>query len=471
MKKIFIIIIAVVVVVVCGMLGFNAYYSGIDAANVPVTPVEIAGEEVLPISAAVEVSVIGDLLYKPLECKLNAEGWQVVPKGAYTDIEETEDTADTAMNLGQLGDAPFYLIVNLPDTMQWTVKLASKDDSDGEIEIDLADEDIVLHKADEYALTLTGSLEKGENGGPSGEFFYKAAFSVKNPDPVFSVGDTDLAQGDVFSLKLENLEDGIEPTLETALGPAIFTKGVPGKEDGDKELISADGFTNWYAAVPISNSRSPGLYTVLVTAGELSYETTVTVVEYEFDYQDMVIDTSTPSVAAAVTGEAIAQFREKVSPLIPLISEERYWNGRFEMPVDLGEYGFISTAFGEVRVTNGNQNTRRSHLGMDIAVSEGEPVNATGSGLVLLAEFLLNTGNTVIIDHGGGIKSFYYHMEAVETEEGTIVQRGDLIGRVGSTGYSTGPHLHFEMRIGEQPISPTFLFEPQAGLYSAIEKE
>jgi len=453
------------------MLGFNAYYSGIDAKTVPVTPVEIAGEEVLPISAAVEVSVIGDLLYKPLDCKLDEEGWQVVPKGAYTDSEEPEEPAEPAMNLGQLGDAPFYLIVNLPDTMQWTVTLASKDDSGGNIEIDPEDEDIVLQKADEYALTLKGSLEKGENGGPSGEFYYKAAFSIKNPDPVFSVGDTDLAQGDIFSLKLENLEDGIEPSLESALGPAIFTKGVPLKEDGDKENIFAEGFTSWYAAVPISNSRAPGLYPVLVTAGELTYETTVTVVEYEFDYQDMIIDTSEPAVAAAVTGEAIAQFREKVSPLIPLISEERYWDGRFEMPVDLGEHGFISTQFGEVRVTNGNQNTRRSHLGMDIAVSEGEPVNATGSGLVLLAEFLLNTGNTVIIDHGGGLKSFYYHMESVEAEEGAIVQRGDLIGLVGSTGYSTGPHLHFEMRIGEQPVNPTFLFEQQAGLYSAIEKQ
>ena len=104
---------------------------------------------------------------------------------------------------------------------------------------------------------------------------------------------------------------------------------------------------------------------------------------------------------------------------------------------------------------------------MDFAVPTGTPVHAGGAGKVMLAEFLLNTGNTVIIDHGGGLKSFYYHMNSVETVVGTIVEQGELIGTVGSTGYSTGPHLHYEMRIGEQPVSPSMLFDPSAGLYSA----
>jgi murein DD-endopeptidase MepM/ murein hydrolase activator NlpD len=250
----------------------------------------------------------------------------------------------------------------------------------------------------------------------------------------------------------------------------VFPCGTPAPDEaaaGDKESAGLSGLADWYAIVPISNSRAPGEYSVAVKAGETIYETIVTVTEYEFDFQDMIIDTSVPSVAAATTNAAIAEFREKVSPLVPLISEEIYWSDLFIMPVELGEEGFISTEFGEIRITNSNPNTRRSHLGMDLAVKTGTPVYASGAGKVLLAEFLYNTGNTVIIDHGGGLKSFYYHMDSVDTVAGKIVERGELIGTVGSTGYSTGPHLHFEMRIGEQPVSPSMLFDRSAGLYSA----
>jgi len=324
---------------------------------------------------------------------------------------------------------------------------------------------VIILKAGDYVFSAEGTLNKTGPEMPSGTVRYRAEFSVKNPDPVFTAGRTELEQGDILSLRLENIPEGIVPEIETELGPVIFTKGVPQLDD--QEIMQPEGFESWYAAVPVSNLRPVGEYQVTVMAGELVYEVTVSVIEYDFPFQNLIIDTSVPSVASAVTAEANREFREKMVPLYSVFTEERLWDGIFEWPIVMVEDDYISTEFGEIRITNGNQNTRRSHNGVDIAASTGTPVLASGAGRVLLAEFLLSVGNTVVIDHGGGLISIYYHMDSVDTEVDKIVERGELVGKVGTTGYSTGPHLHFEMRIGEQPVSPTMLREQAAGLYSA----
>ena len=494
MKKGIIALIVILAVLAFAAFGVIAYYSSCydaaDASSVPAAPIEAAGTEILPHWANLTVPVLKDLegrfpevidilepviedrLYKGLDCMLGQDNtWQVIPEGAEFDMQ------DPAAWLGLVGEAPYSFEIKLPEGMIWSVRIDYREAAGDQAPVFTYEgpgrpvsegpvETMIATKAGEYSLSVQGTLEKGGRSEPYGVFYYSAYFEVKNPDPVFTVGRTELAQGDIFSMKLENVPVGVVPGIETELGPAIFTEGVPENEYGDKASV-ADGLTSWYAMAPVSNSRALGDYPVKVDAGGLSYEIVVTVTAYEFDFQDMYIDTSVPSVAAALTNEAIVEFREKVTPLLPLISEERYWDGVFIMPVDLGEEGFISTQFGEIRITNGDPNTRRSHLGMDLAVSTGEPVHAGGAGKVLLAEFLLNTGNTVIIDHGGGLKGFYYHMNSVEVAAGDFVEKGELIGTVGSTGYSTGPHLHYEMRIGDQPVSPSMLFDPGAGLYSA----
>ena len=75
------------------------------------------------------------------------------------------------------------------------------------------------------------------------------------------------------------------------------------------------------------------------------------------------------------------------------------------------------------------------------------------------------TGNTVIIEHGGGLKTYYLHMSEIDCEEGQIVEKGDIIGLVGSTGYSTGAHLHFEVRIGSYAVNPWRLFDGSSTIY------
>jgi len=96
----------------------------------------------------------------------------------------------------------------------------------------------------------------------------------------------------------------------------------------------------------------------------------------------------------------------------------------------------------------------RMHQGLDIAGEEGQPVRALAAGTVVWAGERGDYGNAVIINHGNGVRSLYAHALTLEVTEGEYVEQGQIIARVGSTGRSTGPHLHLEVRYRGIPINP-----------------
>jgi murein DD-endopeptidase MepM/ murein hydrolase activator NlpD len=116
----------------------------------------------------------------------------------------------------------------------------------------------------------------------------------------------------------------------------------------------------------------------------------------------------------------------------------------------------ISDPFGW-RIHPINHN-RSLHTGTDIVAPSGTPIHAAGAGVVIMAGWNTAYGNMVIIDHGGGVSSLYGHQSSLNVTEGESVQANQVIGYVGSTGWSTGPHLHFEVREGGNPTDPLGFF-------------
>jgi murein DD-endopeptidase MepM/ murein hydrolase activator NlpD len=101
------------------------------------------------------------------------------------------------------------------------------------------------------------------------------------------------------------------------------------------------------------------------------------------------------------------------------------------------------------------------HAGVDYGVPRGTPVQACAPGRVVLARFRVVTGNSVILEHLPGVYSLYYHLDAIRVSEGLILPAGALIGESGSTGLSTGPHLHWEIRVaGENADPDAFIARP-----------
>ncbi|MGE0001865.1 MAG: murein hydrolase activator EnvC [Fimbriimonadaceae bacterium] len=124
------------------------------------------------------------------------------------------------------------------------------------------------------------------------------------------------------------------------------------------------------------------------------------------------------------------------------------FSGRFVSPVN----GRQTSGYG-YRV-HPISRTRRMHTGVDIAAPTGTPIRAAATGVVISAGWMNGYGNTVVIDHGGGISTLYGHCSRLYVSRGQKVQAGQRVAAVGSTGFSTGPHLHFEKRVNGRPVNP-----------------
>ncbi len=138
---------------------------------------------------------------------------------------------------------------------------------------------------------------------------------------------------------------------------------------------------------------------------------------------------------------------------------EAFLRGRGSGPAKVSPKGMIWPVNGPVTSGYGWREHpvlggRRFHAGIDIGASSGTLIASAGEGTVIFAGLKNGYGNTVIVDHGGGIATLYAHQSRIGSSVGQPVRRGETVGYVGCTGYCTGPHLHFEVRVNGDPVDP-----------------
>ncbi len=217
---------------------------------------------------------------------------------------------------------------------------------------------------------------------------------------------------------------------------------------------------SWFALAGLSFDTKPGKYTLelagenAVTKAPLKFSGTFTVTRAQ--YPEIKVELSVEKKFTEPSPEQLEQIdksKKVKEAYLGRVTPDREWNGTFAAPVNAP----TSDVFGSRRIFNGV--SQREHQGLDYRVPTGTPVAAMNDGTVLLARFLYFEGNCVVIDHGQGLLTLYFHMSELKVKEGDPVKRGQLIGLSGGTGRATGPHLHVAVRWQATYLDPARLLQ------------
>jgi murein DD-endopeptidase MepM/ murein hydrolase activator NlpD len=152
--------------------------------------------------------------------------------------------------------------------------------------------------------------------------------------------------------------------------------------------------------------------------------------------------------------EARADREQARTSAIWPVDSVRIWRGSFIEPLPEKKVG---TVFGVKRFIN--KIPKNPHSGVDITAEKGEPVHAPNNGVAVLVADLFFSGNSVVLDHGQGLYTMFFHLSKINVTYGQTVMKGDVIGLVGSTGRSTGAHLHWGVRMQGARVDPLQLID------------
>jgi len=233
---------------------------------------------------------------------------------------------------------------------------------------------------------------------------------------------------------------------------AAGAKGVP--EGTFRELpvyFSKNGNCRYVGLANADRQLPPADYPVTVRLDGEAFTADVTVLSQDFPVERLTL----PERQVTLSKEDTRRAQEEATALgrlWPRVSEIR-WTWPFRLPVE-GDFG---TQFGTRRILNGTE--KSPHNGTDIKAEKGSLVKAITAGTVALREELFFGGNTLVIDHGGGLYSFYMHLDSFLVTPGERVTGGQPVGTVGSSGRSTGPHLHVGAKLGGVNVNPLSLVD------------
>jgi len=234
----------------------------------------------------------------------------------------------------------------------------------------------------------------------------------------------------------------------TALTPFAPTGAFQGRElafIGDGR--SAAGY-RFFALLPTGALDKPGLKKLMVHIGPVTAERNSQIQAGVFETQHIVLP---PSKGGLLAPDKLKAERERLYALWDVVSGPPRWTEPFQFPI---AEGFPRTSpYGTRRSYNGGP-VSSYHAGSDWGAPEGTPIIAPAPGVVVLAEPLFVRGGAVIIDHGAGVYSNFWHMSQIDVKPGDVVETGQQLGLVGTTGLSTGAHLHWEIRVNGLAVDP-----------------
>lgn len=208
------------------------------------------------------------------------------------------------------------------------------------------------------------------------------------------------------------------------------------------------------AVLPIPIDKKPGAYLLKISfANGETMERAIQVKKKNFPLVVLGI----PEELGMTSNQLVSKLQSEKSKLMEILNVKApdvFFNDSFIAPLD--DAGKISSQFGELRKTGENE---IRHLGIDFAAEHSAPVYAMNGGIVRDAYSDTVYGNSIILDHGQGIFSLYMHLDKMNVKKGDLVKRGDVIGAVGKTGYSTADHLHLSLKIGGVSVDPLQFIE------------
>lgn len=257
----------------------------------------------------------------------------------------------------------------------------------------------------------------------------------------------------LFSVELNILPDETPPP-----GSAIVISVTGVRDLNEKIDVRVDG-----VEVPICGRRDNAIFVLYgidlfrrgkiiieVVAREQKLTKEIQIRDYEFPVERLTL----PPEKVFLSEEDLRRAEDEKRLLDSIwvnVTPERLWNGEFILPAK-GEEGSL---FGVRRIINGEE--RSPHTGRDIIANEGAPVNAINRGRVVFTGDLFFGGKSIVIDHGLGLYSMYFHLSRVFVSKGDLVDKGQKIGLVGSTGRASGPHLHWGVRLLNARVDPYYL--------------
>jgi lysostaphin len=208
------------------------------------------------------------------------------------------------------------------------------------------------------------------------------------------------------------------------------------------------GRNRYRAFIPSTPLEKPGVRQVQVTADGQTKSVPVMFANRSFRIQRINLPPGKSGLQATKYElQRVADFKALVTP-------NKYWNGPFQAP----SKARTSTPFGVKRYYNGVFASDYYHRGLDFAGAKGSPVTAPAAGRVVMVGLVKDGfrvhGNTVGIDHGQGVVSIFMHLSRITVQEGEMVKTGDVICAIGTTGASTGPHLHWGLYVNGIGVEP-----------------